>query len=99
MAPSSGAPFAGARRLVYRKHGKYKDVMSWLAKTDIKNVVTEHNIDREHQLWSSEPDLWLYKPGCDPKVLLGLDIKEQKRRRSVDSRSSISQSHSATPIM
>ena len=48
------------------KPSKYTEIASWLEKTRNEDN-TEHNINREHHNWTSEPELWLYQPGLEPR--------------------------------
>lgn len=52
-----------------RKSNSNKEVLSWLNNADTNNLSTEleHNINTTHHQWTSEPELWMYQPGCEPK--------------------------------
>lgn len=43
----------------------FPEIASWLEKTRNEDN-TEHNIDRPHHNWTSEPELWMYQPGLEP---------------------------------
>ena len=78
MAPSGGNTIA-------KKMGQFPDIALWLEKSsDVKFFITEHNIDREHHHWGSEPELYLYKPGCEPHNLL-VNKRRNGRRLSIES--------------
>jgi len=50
-----------------KNSGKFPEIASWLEKTRNEDD-TEHNIDREHHNWTSEPELWMYQPGLDSRM-------------------------------
>lgn len=50
--------------------GKYPEVLSWLNNAESQILPTEHNIHTTKHQWTSEPELWMYQPGCEPKRTL-----------------------------
>lgn len=91
MAPASSG--------LSKKMGKFPDIAQWLEKAvDNQFMATEYHVDREHQNWTSEPELWLYSPGMDPHSMIqNRSQSGARRRKSIESiRSSYSRTNSAS---
>jgi len=74
-----------------KKMAKYPDITQWLEKSDNRPEDTEHNIEREHHQWTSEPDLCFYNPGIEPQHV-SRSKQIFNRRRSIESTSCASAS-------